>query len=246
MVGKSFFSLREYAKSIAEIERWIEIEPNPKAFYMLSRRYSLQHKNEEAFAAVNRGLDLYPTRLELVLQKIVVGCRLAEISKDESVIDRCFAELEKIIGKVESQKIAGYLYEQVGCACVRMGKERKSTYCIEESIKRDSENLSAHYDVGTILFWEGRYEESIRLHSRCLEINSGYTAAKFGIGCSPLRLGNAEEVVDAFRQCAIGDPANPKYQLTLSTALENSGEMRESREGFLLAEELMRGRHEGA
>ena len=70
-------------------------------------------------------------------------------------------------------------------------------------------NPDVPYLLAMIAMWQGRWEESIRLHTVAAELNPQATRASFGAGLAYLRLGRYEEADLAFDRAREIDPGMP-------------------------------------
>lgn len=70
-------------------------------------------------------------------------------------------------------------------------------------------NPDVPYLLAMLAMWEGRWDESIRLHTRAAEMDPQGTRAAFGLGLDYLRIGRYEEADIAFDRVLDLDPGMP-------------------------------------
>jgi tetratricopeptide (TPR) repeat protein len=114
-----------------------------------------------------------------------------------------------------------------------------------ETLRKYPNSITALYSLALLHKHQRRYEESIRLLQRCLEINPSFLPAQGQMGDVLVRLGQPEkgleQILQTIRGAAANDPTNGYWYLFAAEAELQLGHDREALDWALRADTFMPG-----
>jgi predicted O-linked N-acetylglucosamine transferase (SPINDLY family) len=112
------------------------------------------------------------------------------------------------IEEVLTLEINPNLYFYAGLLSANLGFLDKSLYFYKESLKYDSNNKKALFDLGAILFYKGKYDEGIYYGERLLELDKYYDNICLHLANSYSQIGMSSKANELYKMILQENPKN--------------------------------------
>ena len=103
---------------------------------------------------------------------------------------------------------------------------------LQDAIKEDSGNVTAHYYLGNTLRALGELQNAADEYQQALKINPSYVFALNGLGMTYAALKMDEDAAKAFQQAVVSDPQNPGAYYNLGVQLKRMNRNKEALEAL--------------
>ena len=204
VLSEVYKSAKNNEKSLAELNRALELVPNSDAAYRdLGDAYISSGQNNEAVSAYQSAVAANSYNW---LNHIALGKGYFELGDNAKAL----VEFQKVAELAPDNPMG---YGDIGSVYLRKGKWSEAIPNFQKalSITPDAPTYS---NLGTAYFWLQRYDESVRMYEKALQINGNGNEELWGnLGDAYRWLGQAEKARGAYKKAiAIARMDDPSAQ----------------------------------
>jgi serine/threonine protein kinase/Flp pilus assembly protein TadD len=191
VLSEVYKSAKNNEQSLAELNRAVELEPNSdEAYRNLSDAYQRSGQSGEAISAYQKAVAANPYNW---LNHIALAKAYFELGDNA----RALIEFQKITELAPDNPMG---YGDIGSVYLRTGKWSEAVPHFQKalSIAPDAPTYS---NLGTAYFWLQRYDESVRMYEKALQINGNGNEELWGnLGDAYRWLGQAGKARGAYKK----------------------------------------------
>jgi tetratricopeptide (TPR) repeat protein len=139
--------------------------------------------------------------------------------------------LEEIVGlekRLGTDPDNGALHDDVALLHAEVGHLDRTAAHFAETLRLKPDSAAAHYNLGNVLFRQGRRIEAIDQLRKAVALKPDYALAHDGLGVALYSEGKAAEAVEHYQQALAFDPGNPDAHLHLAIAFRSLGRLRDA------------------
>ena len=116
----------------------------------------------------------------------------------------------------------------LGFVTVQRNQDYRSNIAIwGDAVAKRPENARAQYNLGCILWQEGRMQEAMGHWEQALRLKPDYAEAHYNLGLALSRIGKIQDAIGHYEQALRIQPDYPEVHCNLGNALEQTGRVRE-------------------
>jgi Flp pilus assembly protein TadD len=153
--------------------------------------------------------------LQVVTRNPADRARLARAARERIV-------REEIVGvekRLEKDPDSATLHNDVALLHAEAGHLDRTAHHFAETVRVQPELAAAHYNLGNVLFRQGRHTEAVESLRKALAIDPDYALAHDGLGVALYAQGRLGEATDHYRRAVTLDPHNTDARAHLAIAL---------------------------
>jgi tetratricopeptide (TPR) repeat protein len=163
--------------------------------------------------------------------------------RDRELLDRTFRAkwmatdavgLESLIGRDQAN---ASLRNDVAVLYMELHRPADAARHFEAVLKMTPDSASGHFNYGTAVAADKRFEEAVSHYRRALALRPTYAVAHNNLGSALVQLGRPQEALASFREAARLDPRLSEAQLNAGLVSQAVGEFGEAASRFRLAVE---------
>lgn len=251
-LGVSYYKLRDYGKSVNELEEVVRKNPNlPYAYNNLGLAYVGEGRLGKAVTAYLKALQLersfLPARLNLGVA-YYLGSNFSDAGRQFRKVlksypdniparqglglsflkrgnrDEAIAEFNKVLG-LDPKNADAYKY--LGTTYEEMGDTTRATADFRESLRLNPHDAETHWYLANIYFDQDYLEGALREYTYVVDIKPDFKEARFRRALTLKELGGIREATVAFDELLELDANYPDAHYQLGTIYQERAERAE-------------------
>ncbi len=117
-----------------------------------------------------------------------------------------------------------------GFMLAALGRDQEAISHAQQAVDRDPLALAINADLGFVLYFAHRSEDALRQFALTLELDEGFSYARFGMSLALERCGRLQEAVEQAEEAARLVPESPTMRSAVGRLMAMTGRTEEARE----------------